>query len=190
MIAEQGDPLPPSEALAPAKVEEVPEDVRQNWHTALESFLKEYQSYPVNQNFVINPSLLSALPCYWPLVRMTLNAKGAINRFRVSLRRIYYNEKLQGASDENALRTVHDQANELELMALTPLAHYLANLFDTPNELPHVTSAKEWERLSSEEFWIHALEASPAALIGNLPKQLTLRMKRSTKVGESLTCRQ
>ena len=44
MIAEQGDPLPPSEALAPAKVEEVPEDVRQNWHTALESFLKEYQS--------------------------------------------------------------------------------------------------------------------------------------------------
>ena len=90
-------------------------------------------------------------------MRMTLNAKGAINRFRVSLRRIYYNEKLQGASDENALRTVHDQANELELMALTPLAHYLANLFDTPNELPYVTSAKDWERLSSEEFWIYAL---------------------------------
>ena len=31
------------------------------------------------------------------------------------------------------------------------------SLFDTPNELPYVTSAKEWERLSSEEFWIHAL---------------------------------
>ena len=155
--AEQGDPLPPPEALAPAKVEEVPEDVRQNWHTALESFLKEYQSYPVNQNFVVNPSLLAALPCYWPLVRMTLNAKGAINRFRVSLRRIYYNEKLQGASDENALSTVHDQANELELMALTPLAQYLANLFDTPHELPYVTSATEWARLSSMEFWMHAL---------------------------------
>ena len=42
-------------------------------------------------------------------------------------------------------------------MALTPLAHYLADLFSTPNELPYVTSAKEWERLSSEEFWIHAL---------------------------------
>ena len=74
MIAEQGNSLRPSEAPAPAKVEEVPEDVRQNWHTALESFLKEYQSYPVNQNFVINPSLLSALPCCWPQVRMTLNA--------------------------------------------------------------------------------------------------------------------
>ena len=49
--ADQGDPLPPAEALAPAKVEEVPEDVRQNWHTALESFLKEYQTYPVNENF-------------------------------------------------------------------------------------------------------------------------------------------
>ena len=106
---------------------------------------------------MVNPSLLSALPCYWPLVRMTLNAKSAINRFRVSLRRMYFNEKLQGASDEDALRIVHDQANELELMALTPLAHYLANLFDTPNELPYVISAKEWERLSSEEFWIHAL---------------------------------
>ena len=33
--AEQGGPLPPPEALAPAKVEEVPEDVRQNWHTVL-----------------------------------------------------------------------------------------------------------------------------------------------------------
>ena len=143
--------------MHPMYSEEVPEDVRQNWHTALESFLKEYQTYPVDENFEVNPSLLSALPCYWPLVRMTLNAKAAINRFRVSLRRMYYNEKLQGASDENALRTVHNRANELELMALTPLAHYLANLFDTPNELPYVTSAKEWERLSSEEFWIHAL---------------------------------
>ena len=157
ITADQGDPLPPAEALAPAKVEEVPEDVRQNWHTALESFLEEYQTYPVDENFEVNPSLLSALPCYWPLVRMTLNAKAAINRFRVSLRRVYYNDKLQGASDENALRTVHNRPNELELMALTPLAHYLANLFNTPNELPYVTSAKEWERLSSEEFWIHAL---------------------------------
>ena len=104
--ADQGDPLPPAEAFAPAKVEEVPEDVRQNWHTALESFLKEYQTYPVNENFQVNPSLLSALPCYWPLVRLTLNAKAAINRFRVSLKRVYYNAKLQGASDENALRTV------------------------------------------------------------------------------------
>ena len=33
----------------------------------------------------------------------------------------------------------------------------LANLFNTPNELPYIISAKEWERLSSEEFWIHAL---------------------------------
>ena len=89
--------------------------------------------------------------------KFPIEAAGAINRFQVSLRRMYYNEKLQGASDDDALRTVHDQANELELMALTPLAHYLANLFDTPNELPYVTLAKEWERLSSEEFWIHAL---------------------------------
>ena len=36
----------PPEALAPAKVEEVPEDIRQNWHTALDSFLKEYQCQP------------------------------------------------------------------------------------------------------------------------------------------------
>ena len=90
-------------------------------------------------------------------MRLTLNAKAAINKFRVSLKRVYYNDKLQGASDENALRAVHTQANELELMALTPLAHHLANLFTTPNELPNVTSAKEWERLSSKEFWIHAL---------------------------------
>ena len=75
ITGDQGDPLPPGESLAPAKVEEVPEDVRQNWHTALESFLKEYQTYPVDGNFEVNPSLLSALPCYWPLVRLTLNAK-------------------------------------------------------------------------------------------------------------------
>ena len=31
---EQGDPLPPRAALAPAKLEEVPEDVRRNWHSA------------------------------------------------------------------------------------------------------------------------------------------------------------
>ena len=67
-------------------------------------------------------SLLSALPCYWPLVRLTLNAKAAINRFRVSLKRVYYNDKLQGA---------------------------------------------------------------PADLTENLPKQLILKMTRSTKVGES-----
>ena len=52
---------------------------------------------------------------------------------------------------------VHHQANELELMALTPLARYLADLFSTPNELPYVTSAKEWARLSSEECWIHGI---------------------------------
>ena len=69
---EQGEPLPP------AKVEEVLEDVRQNWHTALESFFKEYQTYPVDGNFEVNSSLLSALPCYWPLVRLTLNAKAAL----------------------------------------------------------------------------------------------------------------
>ena len=130
IIAEQGDPLPPTEALAPARVEEVPEDVRQNWHTALESFLKEYQSYPVNQNFVINPSLLSALPCYWPLVRMTLNAKGAINTWSGKWAWTY---------------GPHPPCTLLS----KPLWH--------TNELPHVTSAKEWERLSSEEFWIHAL---------------------------------
>ena len=154
---EQGDPLPPPEALAPAKVEEVPEDDRQNWHIALESFLKEYQSYPIYQNFEVNPSLVAALPCYWPPVRMTLNAKSAINRFQVSLRRVYHNEKLLGAPDNNALRTAHDQANELELMALTPLVQYLANLFDTPHELPYVTSATEWARLSSTEFYLHVL---------------------------------
>ena len=38
--------------------------------------------YPHNQLIPINPKLLSSLPCYWPLVRMTLNAKAAINRFR------------------------------------------------------------------------------------------------------------
>ena len=75
---------------------------RQNWHTALESFLKEYQTYPVDGNFEINSSLLSALSCYWPRVRLTLNAKTAINRFRISLRRVYYNDRLQGSSDENA----------------------------------------------------------------------------------------
>ena len=35
-------------------------------------------------------------------MRLTLNAKAAINRFRVSLERVYYNDKVQGASDENA----------------------------------------------------------------------------------------
>ena len=42
-------------------------------------------------------------------------------------------------------------------MALTPLAQYLADLFDTPQELPYVTQASEWTRLSSTEFWQHAL---------------------------------
>ena len=42
-------------------------------------------------------------------------------------------------------------------MALTPLAQYLADLFDTSQELPYVTQASEWTRLSSTEFWQHAL---------------------------------
>ena len=130
------------------------EDVRQNWHTALKSFLKEHQTYPVNENFEVNPSLLSAL-CYWPLVRLTLNAKTAINRFRVSLKRVYYNDKLQGASDENACAQCILRQMSLNSWPYT-LAHYLANLFSTSNELPYVTSANEW-KLSSEEFWIHAL---------------------------------
>ena len=103
----------------------------------------------VNDSSTLVLRFILGLSCFG---KFPIEAAGAINRFRVSLRRMYYNEKLQGASDDDALRTVHDQANELELMALTPLAHHLANLFDT-----YVTSAKEWERLSSEEFWIHAL---------------------------------
>ena len=124
------------------------------------------------------------------LSSVTLNAKAAINRFRVSLKRVHCYDKLQGASEENALRTVHTQANELELMALTPLAHCLANLFTTPKELPCVTSAKEWERLSSEEFRIHALLSESCRLTENLRKQLILKMTRSTKVEESSICRQ
>ena len=78
---EQGEPVPPPSALAPAKLEEVPEHVRKNWHTAMESFAKDYQAYPLNEDFVNNPSLLASLPCYWPLVRMTLNAKGVKTDF-------------------------------------------------------------------------------------------------------------
>ena len=173
--ADQGDPLPPAEAPAPAKVEEVPKDVRQNWHTALESFLKEYQTYPVEGSFEVNPSLLSALPCYWPLVRLTLNAKAAINRFRVSLRKVYYNDKLQGASNENALRTVHTQANELELMALTFLLHqsnFPMSLQPKSGRVCHPKSS------GSMPFWV-----SPAALTENLPKELTLKMIRRPKQG-------
>ena len=80
-----------------------------------------------------------------------------MNRFRVSLRRVYYNAKLLGADDNQALDAARAQANDLELMALTPLAQYLADLFDTPQELPYVTQASEWTRLSSTEFWQHAL---------------------------------
>ena len=70
-----------------------------------------------SMSFLMDESRTVGSPLFWPLVRLTLNAKTAINRFRVSLKRVYYNDKLQGASDENALRTVHTQANELELMA-------------------------------------------------------------------------
>ena len=154
---EQGDPLPPRAALAPAKLEEVPEDVRKNWHTALTNFLQEPQGHNAEQPIEINPRLIAALPCYWPLVRMTLCGQAAMNRFRVSLRRVYYNAKLLGADDCQALDAACAQANALELMALTPLAQYLADLFDTPQELPYVTQASEWARLSSTEFWQHAL---------------------------------
>ena len=154
---EQGEPLPPRAALAPAKLEEVPEDVRKNWHTALTSFLQEPQGHNSSQTVEINPRLMAALPCYWPLVRMSLCGQAAMNRFRVSLRRVYYNAKLLGADDNQALDAARAQANDLELMALTPLAQYLADLFDTPQELPYVTQASEWTRLSSTEFWQHAL---------------------------------
>ena len=60
--AEQGEPLPPGETLAPTKVEEVPEDVRQNWHTALESFVKEHQTSPVNKNFEVNSAYFRLFP--------------------------------------------------------------------------------------------------------------------------------
>ena len=56
-----------------------------------------------------------------------------------------------------ALDAASAQANALELVALTPLAQYLADLFDTPQELPYVTQASEWAHLSSTEFWQHAL---------------------------------
>ena len=154
---EQGDPLPPRAALAPAKLEEVPEDVRRNWHTALTNFLQEPQGHNTEQTIEINPRLIAALPCYWPLVRMSLCGQAAMNRFRVSLRRVYYNAKLLGADDNQAHDAACAQANALELMALTPLAQYLADLFDTPQELPYVTQASEWTRLSSTEFWQHAL---------------------------------
>ena len=76
-------------------------------------------------------------------------------------------------------------------MALTPLAHYLANFFTTPNELPYVTSAKEWERLSSEEFWIHALLSESCRFDRELAKAADT--KDDTKyqsIEESSTCRQ
>ena len=72
---------------------------------------------------------------------MTLNAKGAIGRFRASLKRVYYNynAKLQGVPGNKALTIVHNQANALEIMALSPLAYHLAELFHTSNDLPYVT---------------------------------------------------
>ena len=100
---EQGEPLPPRAALAPAKLEEVPEDVRRNWHTALTNFLQEPQGHNTGQTIEINPRLIAALPCYWPLVRMSLCGQAAMNRFRVSLRRVYYNAKLLGADDNQLM---------------------------------------------------------------------------------------
>ena len=103
--------------------------------------------------------LKSILACFrlFPVtgpVRLTLNAK-AINGFRVSLKRVYFDDKLQGASDENALHSAYQAKWAWTHGLHTPCA--LSSVFTTPNELPYVTSAKEWERLSSEEFWIHGL---------------------------------
>ena len=47
--------------------------------------------------------------------------------------------------------------HELEINALTPLATHLATLFTTSNDLPYVTYAKEWARLSNAAFWLPAL---------------------------------
>ena len=86
--------------------------------------------------YQLPPALLSVTS-----TRMTLCGQAAMNRFRVSLRRVHYNAKWSGADDRQALDAACAQANALELVALTPLAQYLADLFDTPQELPYVTQA-------------------------------------------------
>ena len=129
--------LPDDNAVGPTgqeserdALEQVPEKVREGWRAALTQFANEFQAYPQNQSITTNPKLLSALPCYWPLVCMTLNAKSAINRFRCAAKCIFHNDaKLLGHTDASARTITQNQANNIELAAIRLLAHALARLF-------------------------------------------------------------
>ena len=145
-------PTPAQEGL-----EEVPEKVRADWRRTLAQFVEELPTYPRDQPFQVNTTMLSMLPCYWPLVRMTLNAKGAINRFRSAAKRLFHNAQLQGHTGDGALAIVQCQANEIELMAIRPLAQLLASLFCTNTDLPFTASATKWAQLTDPAFWTIAI---------------------------------
>ena len=85
---------------------------------------------------------------------MTLNA---INRFRSAAKRIFHNARLQGHTSDSALAIVQNQAIEIELMAIRPLAQLLASLFSTTADPPFTTNASKWAQLKDAAFWTIAL---------------------------------
>ena len=108
-------PAPPAEEAE----EEVPEQVRKQWLSTLRGFAQSHYSYETaranDTSGTVNVAMLTRLSCYWPLIRMTLNARGAISRFHTALR-------LLGQNDKAAQKTCQRQFDDLEIMAIQPLA--------------------------------------------------------------------
>ena len=62
------------------------------------------------------------------LVRMTLNAKGVISRFRASLKRVYNNAKLQAQPEHKALTIMALSLSDAAFWLLARYADSIANL--------------------------------------------------------------
>ena len=59
---------PTQHMLPKENLEELPEKIRTDWRRSLAQFAELHATYEPDQYIVANTRLLSALPCYWPLV--------------------------------------------------------------------------------------------------------------------------
>ena len=132
-------PLRPlDEATGSTTGEQIPEDRRTRWISAMHGLLQhlpQWLQHNDNYNRRDALNIMSDLSSSWPSCPLCINADAVGTSYLVGLHRLFLEAKLAEKDHQTALQKANARAHEMETICLDPLARHLHQLFHTDDDL-------------------------------------------------------
>ena len=146
----------PEEATGSTTEEQIPEDRRARWISAMHGLLQhlpQWLQHDDNYNRRDALNIMSDLPSSWPSCRLCINADAVATSYLAGLHRLFLEAKLAEKDHQTALQEANARAYEMETICLDPLARHLHQLFHTDDDLFFDVYPEEWKQLQRLDFW-------------------------------------